>query len=188
MARSLRAGGSRRKSWDDARCCSGGERLAIGTMYPGGIPGPGLAIMIDLMRRVAICATAQSCAPRQKGTVRLNGHNGYQPPAGGGKKKGRRCENAWTASAASPGSSAFSCSSVGDRGLFLASSFHADGRRRRGHASAEVCRKSGTSRCSQSPGSTSCCLLCHHLHTMSLGHTVGRGTRGGRTGSGLARE
>ena len=34
-------------------------------------------------------------------------------------------------------------------------------------ASAEVCRKIGTSRCSQSPWSTSCCLLCHHLHTMS---------------------
>ena len=42
VARFLRAGGSRRKSWNDARCCSGGERLAIGTMYPGGIPGPGL--------------------------------------------------------------------------------------------------------------------------------------------------
>ena len=42
VARFLRAGGSWRKSWNDARCCSGGERLAIGTMYPGGIPGPGL--------------------------------------------------------------------------------------------------------------------------------------------------
>ena len=50
------------------------------------------------------------------------------------------------------------------------------------------CQKSWTSRCSRSPESTSCCLLCHHLHTMSLGHTVGTGTRGGRTGSGLARE
>ena len=49
------------------------------------------------------------------------------------------------------------------------------------HASAEECQKSWTSRCSRSPESTSCCLLCHHLHTMSLGHTVGRGTRGGRT-------
>ena len=38
---------------------------------------------------------------------------------------------------------------------------------RTGHASAEGCRKSWTSRCSRSPESTSCCLLCHHLHTMS---------------------
>ena len=36
--------------------------------------------MKDLMRRVAICSTAQSYATL-KGTVPLNGHNGYQPPA-----------------------------------------------------------------------------------------------------------
>ena len=37
-----RAIGSTWKAWNDARSRCGGERLAIGTMYPGGIPGPGL--------------------------------------------------------------------------------------------------------------------------------------------------
>ena len=57
--------GSRRKAWNDARCCSGGERLAIGTMYPGGIPGPGLifdACVLVVVRRCrgvrcSTCAT-----------------------------------------------------------------------------------------------------------------------------------
>ena len=69
VARFLRAGGSRRKSWDDARCCSGGERLAIGTMYPGGIPGPGLifdACVLVVVRRCrgVRCSTcATTCTP-----------------------------------------------------------------------------------------------------------------------------
>ena len=67
---------------------------------------------------------------------------------------------------------------LGDRGLSLASSLHAEGRRRIGHASAEGCQKSWTSRCSRSPESTSCCLLCHHLHTMSLGTHSRQGNTG----------
>ena len=69
VARSLRAGGSWRKSWNDARCCSGGERLAIGTMYPGGIPGPGLifdACVLVVVRRCrgVRCSTcATTCTP-----------------------------------------------------------------------------------------------------------------------------
>ena len=69
VARFLRAGGSWRKSWNDARCCSGGERLAIGTMYPGGIPGPGLIFeafeLVGVRRcrgvRCSTCAT--TCTP-----------------------------------------------------------------------------------------------------------------------------
>ena len=61
--------GSRRKAWNDARCCSGGERLAIGTMYPGGIPGPGLifdACVLVVVRRCrgVRCSTcATTCTP-----------------------------------------------------------------------------------------------------------------------------
>ena len=44
--------------------------------------------------------------------------------------------------------------------------------------SAEGCQKSWTSRCSRSPESTSCCLLCHHLHTMSLGTHSRQGNTG----------
>ena len=47
-----------------------------------------------------------------------------------------------------------------------------------GHASAEGCQKSWTSLCSRSPESTSCCLLCHHLHTMSLGTHSRQGNTG----------
>ena len=69
VARFLRVYGSRRKTWNDARCCSGGERLAIGTMYPGGIPGPGLIFeafeLVGVRRcrgvRCSTCAT--TCTP-----------------------------------------------------------------------------------------------------------------------------
>ena len=69
VARSLRAGGSWRKSWNDARCCSGGERLAIGTMYPGGIPGPGLIfeacelVVVRRCRGVRCSTCATTCTP-----------------------------------------------------------------------------------------------------------------------------
>ena len=69
VARSLRAGGSWRKSWNDARCCNGGERLAIGTMYPGGIPGPGLIfdacelVVVRRCRGVRCSTCATTCTP-----------------------------------------------------------------------------------------------------------------------------
>ena len=69
VARFLRACGSRWRACDDAWCSSGGERLAIGTMYPGGIPGPGLifdaCVLVGVRRcrgvRCSTCAT--TCTP-----------------------------------------------------------------------------------------------------------------------------